>query len=218
MARGTAEPAISVRRRNLHSGEAPRCGGATPGRADPICVRQPECGLARAVPPLIKNASLASIMRVRSWAAPRSASLRQRSPGAKGSAVRVRAERCRSRVMPSSQVRHAPDFRREVWHRRRAPHRPNLQFDIFPAVTFVTIAAASLSLSAQRPLPAVVVRVCERPGGPRAAVGAGLPSTSVAKCSRGQSWTRKIATVTASDDKARHRAPQRHCPKPSDGR
>jgi hypothetical protein len=32
-------------------------------------------------------------------------------------------------------------------------------------------------------------------------VGAGLPSTSVAKCSLGQSWTRKIATVTASDDK-----------------
>jgi hypothetical protein len=37
-----------------------------------------------------------------------------------------------------------------------ARHRPNLQFDILPAVTFVTIAAASLS--AQRPLPAVVVR------------------------------------------------------------
>jgi len=37
-----------------------------------------------------------------------------------------------------------------------AQHRPNLQFDILPTVTFVTIAAASLS--AQRPLPAVVVR------------------------------------------------------------
>ena len=34
--------------------------------------------------------------------------------------------------------------------------RQNLQFDIFPAVTFAMIAAAPLS--AQRPLPAVVVR------------------------------------------------------------
>ena len=32
-------------------------------------------------------------------------------------------------------------------------------------------------------------------------MGAGLPSTIVAKCSRGQSWIRKIATVTASDTK-----------------
>ncbi len=35
---------------------------------------------------------------------------------------------------------------------------------------------------------------CEA-GGPRAAVGAGLPSTSVAKCSRGQLWTRKIGLI-----------------------
>src|SRR5215207_6971928 len=49
--------------------------------------------------------------------------------------------------------------------------RPNLQSDILPAVTFVTIAAASLS--AQRPLPAVVVRfvralrtTCSRGSGP----------------------------------------------------
>jgi len=52
-----------------------------------------------------------------------------------------------------------------------AQHRPNLQFDILPTVTFVTIAAASLS--AQRPLPAVVVRfvralrtTCSRGSGP----------------------------------------------------
>jgi len=61
-----------------------------------------------------------------------------------------------------------------AWASASDPHtgRPrNLQFDILPAVTFVTIAAASLS--AQRPLLAVVVRfvrtlqtTCSRGSGP----------------------------------------------------
>jgi hypothetical protein len=88
------------------------------------------------------------------------------------------------------------------------PCRPNLQFDIFRDGDF----RHDCGRFALRAAPAPGLLWCGllEPCGPHAAVGAGLPSTTVVKCSRGQSWTRKIATVTASDDKARHRAPQRH--------
>jgi hypothetical protein len=95
----------------------------------------PNVGLPEPVPPLIKTPALPRSCASRAGPLQRSASLRQRSPVAKRSAVRVRATRCRSRVTLSSQVRHAPDIRREVWHRQRAPHRPNLQFDISHRVT-----------------------------------------------------------------------------------
>ena len=38
-----------------------------------------------------------------------------------------------------------------------------------------------------------------------AAAPQAIPATSPAKCSPAESWTRKIATATASDDKVRHR-------------
>ena len=60
----------SVRRRNLHSVEAPVAKvQLLAGPPQSVC-GNPSVGLPEPVPPLIKNASLASIMRVRSWAAP----------------------------------------------------------------------------------------------------------------------------------------------------
>ena len=70
MARGTAESAISVRRRELHSVEAPVAEVQfLAGPTQSVC-GNPSVGLPEPVPPLIKNASFASIERVRSWAAP----------------------------------------------------------------------------------------------------------------------------------------------------
>jgi hypothetical protein len=46
-------------------------------------------------------------------------------------------------VTPECRALHGPDFRRPASRRQSAPHRPTCNLTYCPAVTFVTIAAAS---------------------------------------------------------------------------
>jgi hypothetical protein len=75
---------------------------------------------------------------------------------AKSFGLQAPATRCRCLVTPKCRVLHGPDFRRPACRQRMASRRPNLQFDILLDGDFRHDAAASLS--AQRPVPAVVVR------------------------------------------------------------
>ena len=85
-----------------------------------------------------------------------SMSPRRHSLPAKSFDVPARVVKCKGLVMPQCRACMDPTSVGQPGVNKRHPHRPNLQFDILPTVTFVTIAAASLS--AQRPLPVVVVR------------------------------------------------------------
>ena len=84
------------------------------------------------VPQLIKNASLASIMRASSFAAPGVTGPEATQSSSESSGGQAPAVKCRCLVMPECQALHGPCFHPPASGRQMASASSSLQFDILP--------------------------------------------------------------------------------------